>query len=52
LIRTAVESIGEACHGHEWWLAMDIAERCFLAVAASGFVALIVVTTWLELMPY
>ena len=29
---------------------MDIAERFFLAAAASGLLALIVVTTWLELM--
>jgi hypothetical protein len=36
----------------EGGLTMDITERCFLAAAASGFLALIIVTTWLELMPY
>ena len=36
----------------EGGLTMDIAERCFLAAAASGLLALIIVTTWLELMPY
>ena len=35
----------------EGGLTMDMTERVFLAAAASGFLALIVVTTWLELMP-
>ena len=30
---------------------MDITERVFIAAAASGFLALIFVTAWLELMP-